>query len=147
MTSKTIVKNWEGILWPVIAMAAFLCLWYTGVKWSGTRVFASPMDVERGFEELLRKGLLWKYTRDSLMRVGVGYGLAVTFGIPLGLFLGWYPSAASTVNPVIQMLRPISPLAWIPLSIVWFGTSNWAAIFLIFLASFFPIVVSTSNGV
>jgi NitT/TauT family transport system permease protein len=147
MTSNASSRRWEAAFWPLLTLTIFLFLWYAGVKWSGTKIFPSPMDVERGFEELLRKGLLWKYMRDSLMRVGVGYGLAALCGIPLGLFLGWYPSAASTVNPVIQMMRPISPLAWIPLSIVWFGTSDLAAIFLIFLASFFPIVVSTSNGV
>src|SRR5688572_860212 len=146
-TSKVTVRHWEMVFWPMLAMAAFVLLWHAGVKWSGTRTFPSPMDVERGFAELLRKGLLWRYTGDSLFRVGTGYGLAVLCGIPLGLLLAWYPLAASTVNPVIQMLRPISPLAWIPLSIVWFGTSNVACVFLIFLASFFPVVVSTANGV
>src|SRR6185369_12436361 len=87
------------------------------------------------------------YIGDSLFRVGVGYSIAVIFGVPTGLVLGWYPSAARAVNPVIQILRPISPLAWIPLSIVWFGIGNTAAIFLIFLASFFPVVVATVNGV
>ena len=63
------------------------------------------------------------------------------------MILGWYPAAARALNPVIQILRPISPLAWIPVSIVWFGISNAAAIFLIFLASLFPIIVSAANAV
>ena len=146
-TTQVTIRRGEAVFWPLLAMTLIVCVWFAAVKWSGTRTFPSPMDVERGFAELLRKGLLWKYTVDSLFRVGVGYGLAVVCGIPLGLLLAWYPAAATTVNPVIQMLRPISPLAWIPLSIVWFGTSNVAAIFLIFLASFFPIVVSATNSV
>jgi NitT/TauT family transport system permease protein len=77
----------------------------------------------------------------------MGYTMAILCGIPFGLLLGWSPPAATTVNPVIQMLRPISPLAWIPLSIVWFGVSDLAAVFLIFLAAFFPVVVATMNGV
>jgi NitT/TauT family transport system permease protein len=77
----------------------------------------------------------------------MGYLLAVGLGIPTGLLLGWYSLAAYTANPIIQMLRPISPLAWIPLAVIWFGTSDAAAIFLIFLSSFFPIVVSSINGV
>ena len=97
--------------------------------------------------ELARKGLLWGYIRDSLGRVGAGYLLAAILGIPAGLTLGWYPAAAQIVNPVIQMVRPISPIAWIPLAIVWFGVGNAAAIYLIFLASFFPIVVASMNGV
>ena len=141
------MKHWETYLWPVVVLAAFLLIWESGVVWSGTRVFPTPAAVERGLAELLRKGLLWGYTKDSLFRVGMGYLLAAACGIPLGLFLGWYRVAAATVNPVIQMLRPISPLAWIPVSIVWFGVGNSAAVFLIFLTSFFPIVVSAMNGV
>jgi NitT/TauT family transport system permease protein len=117
------------------------------VYWSGTTVFPTPLAVGRGIEELVERGLLWRYIGDSLFRVGVGYGTAVACAIPLGLLFGWYPAAAATVNPVIQMLRPISPLAWIPLAIVWFGASDVAAIFLIFLASLFPVLVSTMNGV
>ena len=97
--------------------------------------------------ELVRKGVLWRYTLDSLRRVAGGYSAAVALGIPSGLLLGWYPAAAFVVNPVIQMLRPISPIAWIPVSIVWFGIGDLAAIYLIFLASFFPIVVASMNGV
>jgi NitT/TauT family transport system permease protein len=141
------MKRWEPYFWPVALLTLFLTVWAGAVAWSGTRVFPSPWDVERGLLELLRRGLLWSYIRDSLFRVGAGYALAVLCGIPAGLLLGWYPVATATVNPVIQMLRPISPLAWIPLSIVWFGVSDFAAVFLILLASFFPIVVSTINGV
>jgi NitT/TauT family transport system permease protein len=141
------MKRWEPYLWPLVALALLLGIWAGAVSWSETRVFPSPREVERGLAELFRKGLLWSYVRDSLFRVGAGYALAVVFGIPAGLLLGRYATAAATVNPLIQMLRPISPLAWIPLSIVWFGISNFAAIFLIFLGSFFPIVVSTMNGV
>ena len=147
MTADASLRRWEAYVWPLGAMGAILCLWYAGVYWSGTTVFPTPMAVERGLVELVERGLLWSYIGDSLFRVGVGYSVAVACAIPLGLLLGWYPTAAAAVNPVIQMLRPISPLAWIPLAIVWFGASDVAAIFLIFLASLFPIVVSTMNGV
>ena len=60
---------------------------------------------------------------------------------------GWSAALDAAVNPLIQMLRPISPLAWMPLAVIWFGVSNLAPIFLIFLASFFPVVVATMNGV
>jgi NitT/TauT family transport system permease protein len=71
----------------------------------------------------------------------------VILGIPTGLFLGWHPTTARAMNPLIQMLRPISPLAWMPLAVIWFGVSNMAPMFLIFLASFFPTVVAAMNGV
>src|SRR5687767_89037 len=138
-------RRWESIFWPLLVLATFLGLWHTAVILSHTTVFPGPLEVQRGLLELIRRGLLWNYIRDSLFRVGSGYSLAVLLGIPLGLVLGWYPSAATAVNPLIQIMRPISPLAWIPLSIVWFGIGNEAAIFLIFLASFFPVVVSTVN--
>jgi len=140
-------RRWETIFLPFFAAAVFLALWQMGVTLSHTRVFPTPLDVIRGFQELIRKGLLLSYTRDSLFRVGTGYLLAVSAGIPAGLLLGWYPAAARAFNPVIQLMRPISPLAWIPLSIVWFGIGDMSAVFLIFLAAFFPVVVSTINGV
>ena len=144
---NTTRDSWEGYFWPVCAFAVCLGIWQALVKLSGTRVFPSPLEVQQGLAELLRKGLLWAYIGDSLFRVITGYAAAVTLAVPTGLLLGWYPAAAAAVNPTIQMLRPISPLAWIPLSIVWFGASDVAAIFLIFLASFFTVVVSTMNGV
>ena len=141
------MKRWESYSWPLLAAAGCLTAWYFAVARTHTAIFPSPIDVEHGLVELVREGLLWRDIGDSLFRVGVGYGLGVLLGVPLGVLLGWYPTSAVTVNPVIQMLRPISPLAWIPLAIVWFGISSFSAIFLIFLGSFFPIVVSTMSGV
>jgi NitT/TauT family transport system permease protein len=140
-------RKWEKVFWPCLAMSALLGIWYASVLYSGTKIFPSPGDVQRGMAELVRKGLLWNYILDSLGRVATGYSLAVLLAVPLGLLLGWYPAAAQVVNPVIQMLRPISPIAWIPISIIWFGVGNTAAVFLIFLAAFFPVVVATMNGV
>jgi NitT/TauT family transport system permease protein len=76
-----------------------------------------------------------------------GFGLAVLVGVPLGLFLGWFRMAYLAFNPMIQVLRPISPIAWIPLAILWFGVSDAAPVFLIFLASVFPITVSATAAV
>ena len=141
------MKRWESFFWPLLGTAVGLTVWHLGVTWSHAQIFPSPMSVLRGVAELAHQGLLWRYIGDSMFRVGIGYMLAVACGIPLGMVLGWHPTSAITVNPVLQILRPISPLAWIPLAIVWFGVSNFAAIFLILLASFFPVVVSTMNGV
>ncbi|HEY1499925.1 MAG TPA: ABC transporter permease [Acidobacteriaceae bacterium] len=97
--------------------------------------------------ELLRHHVLWRDIVDSLRRVALGFGAASIIGIPLGLILGWYPAANQVVNPVMQILRPISPIAWIPVAIIFFGIGDDAAIFLIFLGAFFPIVVACINGV
>jgi NitT/TauT family transport system permease protein len=137
----------EALLLPIVTAAALVAVWHFAVRWSHSDVFPSPLAVVRGLGELARKGVLLTYVRDSLVRVAAGYSLALVLGIPTGIALGWYSSAAHAVNPVIQFLRPISPLAWIPVAIVLFGVSDVAAIFLIFLASFFPIVVAAMNGV
>jgi NitT/TauT family transport system permease protein len=130
-----------------LTAALLVLVWHFSVKLTGTDVFPSPLSVQHGIVELIEGGRLWRYVGDSLRRVGIAYLAAVGVGVPGGLLLGWYPAAAQVVNPVIQMMRPISPIAWIPVSIVLFGIGDMAAIYLIFLGAFFPIVVSTMNGV
>jgi NitT/TauT family transport system permease protein len=137
----------QKIVLPLLTAAVLVALWWLSVRWTGTKIFPSPPEVVKGLGVLFRQGRLWQYIVDSLFRVATGYGLAIAAGIPLGLLAGWNRPVAETLNPLIQILRPISPLAWMPLAVIWFGVSNLAPIFLIFLASFFPVVVSTMNGV
>jgi NitT/TauT family transport system permease protein len=129
---------------PLLTAAILIGTWHFAVILTGTKIFPSPLAVAKGLRQLPHLGA---YIRDSLFRVACGYGAAVVLGVPAGLLLGWFGGAARAANPLIQMLRPISPLAWMPLAVIWFGVSNLAPIFLIFLASFFPVVVSTMNGV
>jgi NitT/TauT family transport system permease protein len=81
------------------------------------------------------------------MRVGIGFSLAVAIAVPLGLWMGWVKGAFFTLNPIFQILRPISPIAWIPIAILWFGVGDASPIFLIFMSSVFPMVVQTTAGV
>ncbi|HTD53328.1 MAG TPA: ABC transporter permease, partial [Thermoanaerobaculia bacterium] len=81
-------RRLEAILLPVAAGATLVGIWHLAVRWTGTTVFPSPAAVARGLAELARKGLLLRYSRDSLLRVAAGYGIAVAVGIPLGIFLG-----------------------------------------------------------
>jgi NitT/TauT family transport system permease protein len=136
-----------SIALPLAAAAVVVALWQLAVLWSGTKIFPSPFAVARALGELERRGVLLRYALASLWRVAAGYLLALAIGLPLGLAMGLLPVLARAINPVIQLLRPISPLAWIPVSIVLFGVHDLAAIFLIFLASLFPIVVAAMNGV
>ena len=128
----------------ILLPLALLGLWHLAVVVTGTTIFPSPLDVVKGLRDLPH---LVAYTRDSLFRVACGYIAAVLLGVPTGIALGWWSGLARAANPLIQMLRPISPLAWMPLAVIWFGVSNVAPIFLIFLASFFPVVVAAMNGV
>src|SRR5437016_2751485 len=141
----------DSLLWrivrPVGMAALFLTLWGVAVRWSGSDLFPTPGNVARGIVELIQKGLLIKYIVASVYRVSWGFTVAVVLGVPLGLVLGWYGRAFQAFNPMIQMLRPISPIAWIPVAILWFGVSDAAPIFLIFLASVFPVTVSAIAAV
>jgi NitT/TauT family transport system permease protein len=132
---------------PLITGALFLAAWHLAVKMSGSDIFPTPLQVLSGLGELANQGLLLKYIVASLFRVSWGFILAVLVGVPLGLVLGWFRPAYAALNPFIQILRPISPIAWIPVAILWFGVKDTAPVFLIFLASVFPITVSAMAAV
>lgn len=139
-------RRHDALLLPLATVLVILGVWHTSVVLTKTAIFPAPLEVARALGALLSRGALGRYLVDSLRRVGAGYGLGVVTGIPLGLLLGWYQPLARAVNPLIQMLRPISPLAWMPLAVVWFGVSDLAPIFLIFLAALFPITLATMNA-
>jgi NitT/TauT family transport system permease protein len=132
---------------PLAVGVLFLLAWHFAVRISGSDIFPTPKQVWLGLIELAKQGLLLKYVVASLFRVTWGFGLAVLIGVPLGLALGWFKFAFAALNPFIQILRPISPIAWIPVAILWFGVKDTAPIFLIFLASVFPITVSAMAAV
>lgn len=111
------------------------------------KIFPGPVAVFGSYWQLMTDGSLLKHTVASLYRVTVGFYLAAMLGIPLGIALGRIIVARNILNPVIQFLRPISPLAWIPLAMLWFGIGDKPAIFLIFLSCFFPLVVATTIAV
>jgi NitT/TauT family transport system permease protein len=133
---------------PALAVIAVLvAVWWALVVLTASVVFPTPWQVVTGTAELVRDGTLFQHIGASLMRVGVGFGLAVLVAVPLGLWMGWVRGAYLTLNPLFQILRPISPIAWIPIAILWFGVGTVSPIFLIFLASVFPMVVQTTVGV
>ena len=136
-----------AVLLPLAVAAAFIAAWHLAVVSAGSDVFPTPLQVLAGMADLARRGVLLKYVVASLFRVSTGFLLALAVGIPAGLALGWFPRAFAAFNPAIQVLRPISPIAWIPVAILWFGVTDVAPIFLIFLASLFPITTSTIAAV
>ncbi len=137
----------QAVVLPLLVAIVFVTGWHFAVKLSGSDIFPTPRMVVAGLVELAQKGVLIKYIVASLFRVTSGFLLAVFIGIPFGLLLGWFLPAMRAFNPVIQVLRPISPIAWIPVAILWFGVSDLAPIFLIFLASLFPITTSAMAAV
>jgi NitT/TauT family transport system permease protein len=147
MNSLAKPAPWERFFWPLLAALMLLAVWHFSVVLTATRVFPSPLAVWKGLSSLAQKHVLWADIADSLRRVVLGFGAAVVVGVPLGLALGWYPSFNQVLNPTLQILRPISPIAWIPLAIIFFGIGDRPAIFLIFLSAIFPILVACVSGV
>jgi len=135
------------VLPSLAVIALIIAVWWAVVVATASVVFPTPWQVVTGTVELIRDGTLWEHIGASLFRVGAGFGLAVIVAVPLGLWMGWVKGAYATLNPLFQMLRPISPIAWIPIAILWFGVGNVSPIFLIFISSVFPMVVQTTTGV
>ncbi len=133
----------------ILCFCTIILIWAMISRFSGwnDHVFPSPVTVACSIWELLANGTLIKHTIASLFRVTAGFYLAMLLGIPLGMILGRRKLFQQALNPLIQFMRPISPLAWIPLAMLWFGIGDRPAIFLIFLSSFFPLVVSTTLAV
>jgi NitT/TauT family transport system permease protein len=135
-------------IWPPVLLIALLIgAWWLVVVQSASVIFPTPWQVVTGTLELVADGTLWEHIGSSLMRVGAGFLLAVVVAVPLGLWMGRVDAAYTTLNPVFQIMRPISPIAWIPLAILWFGVGNASPIFLIFIAAVFPVIVQTAAGV
>jgi len=137
----------KQMLPSLAVMAVLIATWWLAVVGTGSVIFPTPWQVVTGIIELLEDGTLWAHVGASLFRVGTGFLLAVAFAVPLGLWMGWVRGAFTTLNPIFQMLRPISPIAWIPIAILWFGVGDASPIYLIFISSIFPMVVQTTNGV
>ena len=135
------------LLPPVVVLGSLVGLWWILVIASHSAIFPTPAQVVLGIAQLIADGSLWQHISASLLRVATGFSLAVIVGIPLGLWLGWVRAAFTTLNPLLQILRPISPIAWIPIAILWFGVGNAAPIYLIFISSVFPMTVQTAAGV
>ncbi len=132
---------------PLAVLGLLIAVWWLVVVKTESAIFPTPLQVVIGTLELVKDGSLWEHIGSSLMRVGAGFLLAVVVAIPLGLWMGRVEGAYITLNPIFQILRPISPIAWIPLAILWFGVGNASPIFLIFIASVFPMIVQTAAGV
>jgi NitT/TauT family transport system permease protein len=145
--SRVVSDRVQKLLLPFGVVFLGLALWQFGCDVSKTTVFPTPIGTLRGMAYLFTDGTIFRYSIASLFRVGWGFSIAALVGIPLGLWAGWSTRSFRALNPIIQGLRPISPIAWIPFSILWFGVGDLTAVFLIFLSSFFPIVVGTMAGV
>jgi ABC-type nitrate/sulfonate/bicarbonate transport system permease component len=136
-------------LWLLVA---FVAIWEV-VSIFGQRInpqldvmMPPPTAVISAASDLIGRGVLLTHILDSLHRVLLAVGAATVLGVPLGLAMGWWPRLRSVVDPLLEFIRPIPPLAWIPLSILWFGIGDVQIVYIIFLAAFFPVVLNSLAG-
>ena len=107
----------------------------------------SPLKVLEGMGQLVSNGTLLTHISTSLYRFLIGYLLAVALGIVLGLLFGWFNKLWTIFDPIVQVLRPISPIAWFPFIVLWFGIGDMPAIVIIFIAAFYPVLLPTVSSV
>ncbi len=110
-------------------------------------ILPSPESIAQALINELISGDLLENVGISLYRVFLGFGIASAMAISLGLLIGWSEKAKSFVDPLVEIVRPIPPMAWIPLSILWFGIGEFPKIFIIILGVFFPVLTNTVVGV
>ncbi|WP_312516862.1 ABC transporter permease [Massilia sp.] len=152
-----------GLVVPVLAIA--LWQWIAASGWINPQVLPAPLDVWRKWVDYLLPLVAWKDYADggwlswafsgelpvdilaSLYRVVLGFALGAGLALPLGLAMGASRSVYAWFNPLVQVLRPIPPIAYIPLAMLWFGLGNPPAVFLIAIGAFFPVLMNTVAGV
>ena len=144
------MKRSVHLVWPVAAILLWQALSDAGVIPADRLV--SPLDVARGLVELEAVGLppdyvLHMHVLYSLKLVASGFLAAFCLAVPFGILIGGSRTARAVLGPFFDFLRPVPPLAWIPVSMLWFGIGFPSACFIIFLGSFFPMLVNTISGV
>src|SRR5262249_20094643 len=144
----TVRKFWrwlEGLL-PLATLLIGIAAWALAVHFSGVQdsVFPSPRSVSVALWEELSSGRLLADLGASVFRVTSGFALGAIFGLPVGLLLGSLNAVRSLILPAVNFFRSLSSIAWIPFAVLWFGIGDAPVIFLIFIATFFPVVLATT---
>lgn len=141
MTSST-VRSITGFL-------VFFGLWQllASLGWINPVLLPSPFQLVGAGYDLMADGILWKHTLASLNRVLMGFLLASVVGITLGVALGWSQTLSDFIRPLVESVRPIPPIAWTPIAILWFGVGDAPSYFLVFIGAVFPVFVNTFSAV
>ena len=138
----------------LVSLVVFFVIWDLICRYEiiGTYQLVPPTEIiETFFSKFVDKApdgaLLYEHALESLKVALAGFGVAIIFGVPLGLFMGWYPRINMMMRPIFDVIRPIPPIAWIPIAILWLGIGIYAKAFIIFLAAFVPCVINSFTGV
>ena len=149
---KKFIKKNESLFYTLFTIITLIAVWQiAAMTTSMTKVFPAPQQVVVKLYEMttgtFAKYSLLQHIGISLQRVIIAFTAAVVVGVPLGLLMGWNDRFDAFVKPVFEIVRPIPPIAWIPLAILWFGVGETPKIALCFLASLIPIVVNSYTGI
>lgn len=138
-----------GIIGWLVLIGIWCAVTYSGAV--GPQMLPSPTGLFRVFWRLVGHGFdgipLWEHILASMYRCFSGFAVAVVTGVPIGLVLGYYPRLGRIANPVLAFVRPIPPIAYIPLAVLYFGIGNTSKIILIFFGAFLFIVLNTQSAV
>jgi NitT/TauT family transport system permease protein len=138
-------KDWRlGALAVVLALALWQFVAAVIIKYPF--ILPAPTDVLAAFVSLLADGTLLLDLQASLIHFAIGLAMALIVGVPLGIAMGWNRKFESFIDPIIELLRPIPPLAWIPFAIIWFGLTAFSGGFIIFVGAVFPVIINTYSG-
>lgn len=135
-------------LLALASIAGLLLLWWgvTATGLMGTVLLPSPVDVVRSFVKATLDGSLARNVGISLLRVVEGFGIALVLAVPIGIVMGSSSIARALIDPLVELLRPIPPIAVIPLVILWFGIDELSKVVVIAYGAFFPILINTIAG-
>ena len=142
-------KKAVGFGYAAVSLLLFVTIWQITVSLSGVNeaLFPSPLSAFNALLEIIGDGTLTDHVISSMFRFAVGFVVAVAIAVVGGIIFGWFDVLYRLINPIIQLLRPISPIAWMPFIVLAFGIGDMPAIVTIFIAAFFPVFISTAVGV
>lgn len=152
MKNKKILSKKRYTLYSILTVIAFLLIWEMIVRLGLGGIIPAPSTVFKTFFIKLTDpkpdgATLGTNVLVSLQVACSGLFLAIFIGVPLGWLMGWYPSVDRFVRPIFEFIRPIPPIAWIPLTIIWLGIGLSAKAMIIFLASFIPCLINAYTGI
>ncbi|WP_026506075.1 ABC transporter permease [Butyrivibrio sp. NC3005] len=143
------MKKVISLKYVIVSLLILIGIWQLlfNISSYSPALFPSPLMALNALIEMITTGVLIKSIATSLGRFAIGYGLSVASAVLIGLILGSLPKVFKYVNPTLQLLRPISPTAWMPFVVLLFGIGDVPAIVIIFIAAFFPVLLATVSAV
>jgi ABC-type nitrate/sulfonate/bicarbonate transport system permease component len=141
------LKHAERLVWAIVGLALFFGIWtLVSIHLGNAVLLPTPAAVLNGFTQLIADGSLVSDVAASMKRVIGGFLLATVIAVPLALMMAYSRRLGFLLSPIVMFLRPIPPIAWIPIAILWFGIGDPPSYFITALAAFFPIFINSYDG-